>query len=127
MRGRLGNMQLHPSFNRKFRNPFTSNASWQIEECERQLQCCLPLLFRPVRSASGQTVDVLDNDLAKKAFGHLKRFAAFHLDHTQYAMRQEYISAAVQAHEELLAYGRLIEEVCTHFVVTLGLENRVQT
>lgn len=110
MKGRDSNMHLHPSFNRKFRSPFTSNASWQIEECERQLQCALPLLFRPVRSANGQLTDVLDNQLLKTAFGHLKRFAAFHLGHVQYTTRAEYFTAAKHASDELLAYGRLMEE-----------------
>ena len=108
MRGRLDNMQLHPNFNRKCRSPFTCNASWQMEECARQLQCFLPLLFRPVRTANGQVTEVLDNKLAKQAFGHLKRFAAFHLGHVQYATRPEYIAAAVQANEELLAFARLM-------------------
>jgi hypothetical protein len=115
MRGRVGGMQLHPSFNRKFRSPFTSNASWQVEECARQLQCALPLLFRPVRSANGQTTEVLDDMLIKTAFGHLKRFAAFHLGHVRYETRAEYVAAAVRASDELLAYGRLMEEVCFCF------------
>ncbi|KAF6249803.1 hypothetical protein COO60DRAFT_1706343 [Scenedesmus sp. NREL 46B-D3] len=131
MRGRLERMQLHPSFNRKCRSPFTSNASWQIEECERQMQCFLPLLFRPVRGAPGQATPVLHNDLAKTAFGHLKRFAAFHLGHVAYATRQEYVQAAVQAHEELLAYGRLVEEhtkgsACTYNLHMLACQLLMQ-
>jgi hypothetical protein len=57
--------------------------------------------------------DVWHDQLIKAAFGHLKRFAAFHLGHVQYTTRSEYITAAVRASDELLAYGRLMEEVCS--------------
>lgn len=111
MRSRVASMQLHPSFNRKFRNPFTNMASWQIEDCARALQCFLPMIFRPVRRAGQQPEQVLKPELAKKAFGHLKRFAAFHLGHVTYSNQAEYILAAQQAANELLEYGKLAEQV----------------
>lgn len=110
MRGRILKTQLHPSFNRKFRSPFNSVASWQIEECNRALQCFLPLLFRPLRFV-GRHLPLLQPDLVKTAFGHLKRFAAFHLGHVEYKTKAEFISAAKQAHDELLSYAKLMEQV----------------
>jgi hypothetical protein len=104
-------MLLHPSFNRRFRNPFSSIASWQIEDCARALQCFFPMLFRPARSGNMQQ-EVLP-ELAKKALGHLKRFAAFHLGHVAYESAMQYLAAAQQAHEELLQYGKLMEQVCS--------------
>lgn len=105
-------MLLHPSFSRGLRNPFSSIASWQIEDCSRALQCFLPMLFRPERSGPQQP-PLLQPDLAKQAFGHLKRFAAFHLGHVKYSSTDhtEYIQAAQDAHEELLKYGKLMEQV----------------
>ena len=111
IRGRVEQMRLHPSFNRRFRSPFTSKASWQIEECARALQCFLPVCFRPVRRGSSKE-EVLQPDLAKKAYGHLKRFAAFHLGHEGFDTQQEYVAAAIRAHQELLEYGKLVEQVC---------------
>ncbi|KAF6249641.1 hypothetical protein COO60DRAFT_1686595 [Scenedesmus sp. NREL 46B-D3] len=109
IRGRVEQMRLHPSFNRRFRSPFTSKASWQIEECARALQCFLPVCFRPVRRGSSKE-EVLQPDLAKKAYGHLKRFAAFHLGHEGFDTQQEYVAAAIRAHQELLEYGKLVEQ-----------------
>lgn len=110
LRWRVGNMLLHPSFTRRFRNPFSSIASWQIEDCSRALQCFLPMIFRPERSGPQQP-PLLQPDLAKQAFGHLKRFAAFHLGHVKYSTTLEYIAAAQEAHAELLNYGKLMEQV----------------
>lgn len=110
IRERLPTITLHPSFNRKFRNPFTSKASWQIEECIRALQCHLPMVFRPLQRGN-KLEDVLQPALAKKTFGHLKRFAAFHLGHVGYATHAEYVAAAKSAQEELLEYGKLVEQV----------------
>lgn len=103
MRGRM-NVTLHPSFNRKFRSPFTSRASWTIEECSRAIQCFLSMMFRSVRSG-GQQVEVLQPELAKQGFGHLKRFAAFHFGHVECHTKLEYITAAKEAHQELLSYA----------------------
>jgi hypothetical protein len=111
MRSRAASMQLHPSFNRKFRSPFTSMASWQIEDCSRALQCFLPMIFRPIKRTGQQPEDVLKPELAKVAFGHLKRFAAFHIGHVTYSNLAEYTMAAKQATDELLCYGTLVEQV----------------
>lgn len=110
MRGRVGGMHLHPAFNRRFRNPFTSLASWQIEDCARAMQCYLPVLFRPARSGQRELA-LLTPVVAKKAFGHLKRFLAFHLGHVEYETRAEYTAAAKEAADELLHYGTLMEQV----------------
>jgi hypothetical protein len=104
LRWRVGNMLLHPSFSRRFRNPFSSIASWQIEDCSRALQCFLPMIFRPERSGPQQP-PLLQPDLAKRAFGHLKRFAAFHLGHVKYSSTLEYITAAQEAHAEPTCAG----------------------
>lgn len=110
VRGRMGGMQLHPSFNRKFRDPFGSLASWQIEDCARALQCFLPMLLRPART--GQREMQLLPDAAKQAFGHLKRFAAFQLGHVAYTTDTEYRQLAKAAVQELIEYGALMEKVC---------------
>lgn len=68
------------------------------------------MIFRPERSGPQQP-PLLQPDLAKQAFGHLKRFAAFHLGHVKYSTTLEYIAAAQEAHAELLNYGKLMEQV----------------
>jgi hypothetical protein len=110
VRGRLGGLQLHPSFNRKFRDPFGSLASWQIDDCARAVQCFLPMLLRPARSGQRE-LPLLRPEAAKKAFGHLKRFTAFQLGHVQYDSVEEYRAAAKAAVQELIDYGALMEKV----------------
>lgn len=110
IRGRIGGMQLHPAFNRKFRSPFTSLASWQIDDCARAMQCFLPMLLRPARSGQRE-LPLLTPEVSKKAFGHLKRFLAFHVGHVQYNSWPEYMQAARAATNELIAYGALMEKV----------------
>lgn len=108
--GRVGGMQLHPAFNRKFRSPMSSLASWQIDDCARAIQCFLPMLLRPARSGQRE-LPVLRPEAAKKAFGHLKRFSAFQLGHVQYKDVREYRAAAKAAVQELIEYGALMEKV----------------
>lgn len=110
VRGRLGGLQLHPSFNRKFRDPFSNMASWQIDDCARAVQCFLPMLLRPARSGQRE-LPLLQPPAAKKAFGHLKRFSAFQLGHVQYETAAEYRAAARAAVQELIDYGALMEKV----------------
>lgn len=110
VRGRMGGLQLHPSFNRKFRDPFSNMASWQIDDCARALQCFLPMLLRPARSGQRE-MPLLQPELAKKAFGHLKRFTAFHLGHVPFETAEEYRKAAKASVDELIAYGAVMEQV----------------
>lgn len=110
VRGRMAGMHLHPSFNRKFRDPFSNLASWQIDDCARAMQCFLPMLLRPARSGQRE-MPLLRPEAAKKAFGHLKRFAAFHLGHVEYKDLADYKAAAKASVNELIAYGALMEKV----------------
>jgi hypothetical protein len=118
VRGRFAGMQLHPSFNRKFRDPFSSVASWQIDDCARAVQCFLPMLLRPARSGRRE-MPLLCPEVSKQAFGHLKRFNAFHQGHVQYDTEEEYKAAAKAAVQELIQYGALMETVSTMWMLTM--------
>lgn len=85
----------------------TNKASWQIEDCSRALECFLPLLLRP---AGRPAADVLRPGIIKKAYGHLRRFAAFHMGTGSFKSWADLAGAALAAHQELLEYGKLAEE-----------------
>lgn len=69
----------------------------------------MPLLLRPMRE--NQATPVLPA-VIKKAFGHLRRFVMFHMSgNQQYEDMTELLLKAVAAHQELLAYGAMAEQV----------------
>lgn len=106
---------MHPSFNRLYRDVMANKASWQIEDCARAIECFLPILLRPVQSPAMQ---VLQPDKVKKAYGHMRRFAAFHASMAKYADAPSLMVAAVAARNELLEYAKLAEEVRMMWVQT---------
>lgn len=100
---------LHPNFNRPARDVLSSSkGSWQIEDFARALECFLPLLFRPHRSGN-TSEEVLQPDIVKKSFGHLRRFGLFHMTHHSFDSEDHMLLAAMEAHEELLAYCKAAE------------------
>jgi hypothetical protein len=102
---------LHPNFNRPARDVLSSSkGSWQIEDFARALECFLPLLFRPHRSGN-TSEEVLQPDIVKKSFGHLRRFGLFHMTHHSFDSEDQMLLAALEAHEELLAYCKAAEGV----------------
>lgn len=106
IRGRAGGLELHPSFNNRYRDVMGNKASWQIEDCARAVECFFPLLFRPAGRG-----EVLPPGVVKKAYGHLRRFAAFHMAAEKFDNVQLMTAAALAARMELLEYGKLAEEV----------------
>jgi hypothetical protein len=72
------------------------------------MECFFPLLFRPAGRARA---DVLVPGVVKKAYGHLRRFAAFHMAAEKFDNMAGVTAAALEARKELLEYGKLAEEV----------------
>ena len=85
-----------------------NKASWQIEDCARAVECFFPSLFRP---AGRPAVEVLTPGAVKKAYGHLRRFAVFHMAMEKFDNFASLTTAALAARRELLEYGKLAEEV----------------
>ena len=119
IKGRGLGIGLHPSFNRPFRDPLSKKGSWQIEDFARAVECFFPLLFRPMVSGN-QREDVLPENI-RKPYGHLLRFALFHMktDHS-FKTWDELWKAAAEAHNELLGYGKAAEKVGWSGVQSLG-------
>ena len=116
IKGRAGGLTLHPSFNRLYKDVMANKASWQIEDCVRAIECFLPILFRPVQNPA---MPVLQPDKLKKAYGHLRRFAAFHASMAKFSDVAGLMVAAAAARRELLEYAKLAEEVSLEPVLTL--------
>lgn len=69
----------------------------------------MPLLCRPMRENQGAPV-LPDN--VKKAYGHLRRFAMFHMrSNYEYEGNVQFLMEALQAHQQLLDYGKMAEQV----------------
>jgi nucleoside-diphosphate-sugar epimerase len=69
------------------------------------------LFWRTTTVGSGQPVDVLQDPEVKKAWGHLRRFACFHLAEHTFASQQQLEAAVDAAQQELLEYCKLAEQV----------------
>ncbi|WIA19765.1 hypothetical protein OEZ85_005679 [Tetradesmus obliquus] len=52
---------------------------------------------------------VLQPDIVKESFGHLRRFGLFHMTHHSFDSEDHMLLAAMEAHEELLAYCKAAE------------------
>jgi len=118
IRGRAGGLELHPSFNNRYRDVMGNKASWQIEDCARAVECFFPLLFRPVGRPG---VEVLQPGVVKQAYGHLRRFAAFHMATEKFEDMATMTAAALAARGELLEYGKLAEEELSVSLCTFNL------
>jgi hypothetical protein len=89
----------------------SGKGSWQIEDWCRAVECFIPMLFRPVLVRGRQVLEVLKPAHVKTAYGHLRRFAVFHMTMGRFQTWEELGTAADKAAEELLAYGKLAETV----------------
>lgn len=71
------------------------------------------MLFRPVIMRGRQVLQVLQPDHVKQAYGHLRRFAVFHMSMKSYPSWDAVGQAADAAAKELLRYAKLAETVGT--------------
>lgn len=100
-----GFRNLHPAFNRPFTAVLKRYKGWAMEQWSRAIFHVFTILF-----------DGTLPDVTAKAWAHLHRFAEFHLtamsgDPDAYADQEAVDNAAAEAHEHLLAYARLAEQV----------------
>ncbi|KAF8072962.1 hypothetical protein HT031_000622 [Scenedesmus sp. PABB004] len=96
---------LHPQVNRPVRNPVKHCAGLHMDE----LSAGVTGLFSPLLWPSGQ-MQVLHDPVVKKAWGHLRRFACFHLTAREFSSRAEYEAEAAKAQQEIIEYGKLVEQ-----------------
>lgn len=109
LRDRNTFLLLHPSFGRKNKDFTTGRlGSWQCEDMARLIGCFVPLLFRPLAGAGGP---MPGEGFVLEALGHLRQFWEFHTRQSGFGSPEELATAANEAREHLLAYGRLVEQV----------------
>lgn len=102
---------LHPQINRPMRNIVKHHAGMHMDELAAGITGLFGLLLWPTRDSNGHLVEVLHDPVVKKAWGHLRRFAVFHLSVQDCNTRSEYEVAARAAQDELLEYCKLVEQV----------------
>jgi len=118
IKGRARGLELHPSFNNRYRDVMGNKASWQIEDCARAVECFFPLIFRRTRQSE---VEVLQPEVVKEAYGHLRRFATFHMAVDKFDNMAVMTAAALAARKELLEYGKLAQEELSTSLCTYNL------
>lgn len=93
--------------------PPPPQSSYQIDDINQALLGLLAPIFMPVTDSRGHVIlEMLPDPYIKKAFGHLRRFAEFHMTEPNCATQAELEAAADNARDELLEYARLAEKVC---------------
>ena len=113
---RVAEVVLHPQTNRPLRNPVKYHAGMHMDELADGVRGLFALLFwRTTTAGSGQPQDVLQDPEVKKAWGHLRRFACFHLAEHTFASQQQLEAAVDEAQQELLDYCKLAEQVPARF------------
>jgi hypothetical protein len=95
------------------RHPTPSpQGAWLIDDVAQGLGGLLAPVFWPVTDERGHAIlEVLPDPHIKKAYGHLRRFAEFHLGAHEFETNAEMAAAATAAHLELLEYAKLAELV----------------
>jgi hypothetical protein len=122
MAERAAGVVPHPGYGRQYRDVVAYHRSWTIEDSINAITTVLGAIFAPVQQ-DGNMVQVMD-PLVKKAYGHLRRYIMFHLlvppawdselpaeQQKGYKTHQDLCQAADEAHQELLEFGKLIQEV----------------
>jgi hypothetical protein len=109
---RVTEVVLHPQTNRPLRNPVRYHAGMHMDELADGVRGLFALLFWRTRAAgSGLPLEVLHDSEVKKAWGHLRRFACFHLAEHAFASQMQLQEAVDAAQQELLEYCKLAEQV----------------
>ncbi|KAF5826354.1 hypothetical protein DUNSADRAFT_3456 [Dunaliella salina] len=105
---RSATMVFTNEFGRLPECPLTYGAQQVMEQLIRQLDCVLPLLFAEVLIDSPNAANPI-----KKSFGHLRRFAEYHMSVHSYAPHQAKLRRAHlhAARLELVEYVKMAELV----------------
>lgn len=105
---------LHPQCNRPLRDLVKYHSSLHMDELADGIRGLFaPLLYSGTGPQGQQLCAILHHPEVKKAYGHIRRFAVFHLTEQQFSSREEYEAAVDEAHRELLEYCKLAEQVST--------------
>lgn len=108
----------HPQAGRTYKDMVTKLGNFTMEDYSRAITVYFPALFQPLQLPHS-TIHVLPPGLVKKAYGHLRRFAEFHILPQEFSTIEDFHSAADAARQELLEYAKIAE-----LVGVIGLSKR---
>jgi hypothetical protein len=108
---------LHPQKNRQVRDPVKYKASLHFDELSDALLLYAPL-FWPVCDEAGNSLkDVVPDQHVREGWRLLVEFGRFQMQDHSFNSQAELEAAALQAHQAIIDYGKLCEQV-SHLVNT---------